>query len=210
MVSTRGRRDPGGDGLRSAAPARHSPGSSASPSRRSPPASTARSRSTSSSSSGWPAGSVSRPPSWSPALTSAPTDALPPIHLTQGESMQRHHRNAAPRVGLGTLIVGIALSLMAFGMSSPAQAADVRASSQVAATPGAGSDSRPHARRAGQLDGRLAVALRRWQIRFNWAETRQMSAASATATSSRRSCRTGPPGSCRPRAASCGSSRTRQ
>ena len=37
--------------------------------------------------------------------------------------MQRHHRNAAPRVGLGTLIVGIVLSLMAFGMS-PAQAAD--------------------------------------------------------------------------------------
>ena len=35
--------------------------------------------------------------------------------------MQRHHRNAASRVGLGTLIVGIALSLMV-GMP-PAQAA---------------------------------------------------------------------------------------
>jgi len=37
--------------------------------------------------------------------------------------MQRHQRNATSRVGLGTLIVGIALSLMVFGMS-PAQAAD--------------------------------------------------------------------------------------
>jgi hypothetical protein len=36
--------------------------------------------------------------------------------------MQRHQREAASRVGLGTLIVGIVLSLMAFGVS-PAQAA---------------------------------------------------------------------------------------
>ena len=36
--------------------------------------------------------------------------------------MQRHQRNAPSRVRLGTLIVGIALSLMMFGMS-PAQAA---------------------------------------------------------------------------------------
>ena len=37
--------------------------------------------------------------------------------------MQRHHRNAAPGVGLGTLIVAIVLSVMAFGIS-PVQAAD--------------------------------------------------------------------------------------
>ena len=45
--------------------------------------------------------------------------------------MQRHHRNAAPRVGLGTLSVGIALSLMAFGMSSPAQAAAAPAAAKI-------------------------------------------------------------------------------
>jgi hypothetical protein len=36
--------------------------------------------------------------------------------------MQRHHRNAATRIGLGTLIVSIVLSLMASAMS-PVQAA---------------------------------------------------------------------------------------
>jgi hypothetical protein len=54
--------------------------------------------------------------------------------------MQRHHRNAASRVGLGTLIVGIALSLMAFGMSpaqaaAPAAAAASPTTTQTASTP---------------------------------------------------------------------------
>ena len=54
--------------------------------------------------------------------------------------MQRHHRNAASRVGLATLIVGIALSLMAFGMSPaqaapPAAAATSSATTQTAPTP---------------------------------------------------------------------------
>ncbi len=47
--------------------------------------------------------------------------------------MQRHHRNAASRVGLGTLIVGIVLSLMAFGVS-PAQAAAIEAAPAAATT----------------------------------------------------------------------------
>jgi hypothetical protein len=101
--------------------------------------------------------------------------------------MQRHHRNAASRVGLGTLIVGIALSLMAFGMS-PAQADDGRASAQVARAPHAIAVA--SARAAHQGPAQIHVhtpggpvnstvdwqwLYGRWQIRFNWAETRQMS-----------------------------------
>ena len=56
--------------------------------------------------------------------------------------MQRHHRNAASRVGLGTLIVGIALSLMASGCRrprrqprSPGAAAAATSTKQTATTP---------------------------------------------------------------------------
>ena len=106
--------------------------------------------------------------------------------------MQRHHRNAASRVGLGTLIVGIALSLMAFGMS-PAQAADDRAASprasvQVGRAPLALAVASARASHQGPAQIRIHTPggpvnstvdwqwlYGRWQIRFNWAETRQMS-----------------------------------
>jgi hypothetical protein len=101
--------------------------------------------------------------------------------------MQRHHRNAASRVGLGTLIVGIALSLMAFGMS-PAQADDGRASAQVARAPHAIAVASARASHQGPAQIHVHTPggpvnstvdwqwlYGRWQIRFNWAETRQMS-----------------------------------
>ena len=106
--------------------------------------------------------------------------------------MHRHHRNAASRVGLGTLIVGIALSLMAFGMS-PAQAADDRAASpragvQVGRAPVALAVTSPRASRQRPAQIRVHTPggpvnstvdwewlYGRWKIRFNWAETRQMS-----------------------------------
>ncbi len=49
--------------------------------------------------------------------------------------MHSHRRSAPSRVGLGTFIVGIVLSLMAFGLASPAHAAgDAQRSNDDAAT----------------------------------------------------------------------------
>ena len=56
--------------------------------------------------------------------------------------MQRHHRSAASRVGLGTLIAGIALSLVAFGMS-PAQASAASAKVPAAASKHTAPTARP-------------------------------------------------------------------
>jgi hypothetical protein len=68
--------------------------------------------------------------------------------------MQRHHRNAASRVGLGTLIVGIALSLMAFGMS-PAQASTAPAAAKTSAA--ASKHTAPTARPCGPGVQRIAT-----------------------------------------------------
>ena len=106
--------------------------------------------------------------------------------------MQRHQRNAPSRVRLGTLIVGIALSLLMFGMS-PAQASDGRtaippASVQVARAPHAIATASARASHQGPAQIHVNTSggpvsstvdwqwfYGRWQIRFNWAETRQMS-----------------------------------
>src|SRR5215218_5775996 len=90
--------------------------------------------------------------------------------------MQRHQHTAPSRVRLGTVIVGIALSLLAIGVS-PAQA-----------TEGRGVTSRAGVRLHGpaqfhvhEVGGPVSSTVDwqwlygRWQIRFNWAETRQMS-----------------------------------
>ena len=105
--------------------------------------------------------------------------------------MQRHHRNAASRAGLGTLIVGIVLSLMAFGVSPAAadsRAASQRADAQVARAPHAIAIASARASHEGPAQIRIHTPggpvnstvdwqwlYGRWQIRFNWAETRQMS-----------------------------------
>jgi hypothetical protein len=99
---------------------------------------------------------------------------------------------AAPRVWLGTLIAGVALSLMFVG-TSPAQAADGRATSPRPSVEAArGSHALAMASARAAHDGPAQIHIRlpggpanstvdwqwlygRWQIRFNWAETRQMS-----------------------------------
>jgi len=110
--------------------------------------------------------------------------------------MHRHQRNAPSRVRLGTVIVGIALSLMMFGMS-PAEAATT--TTQVSSTakverqpvkakviqrtivPKWVSRHRPAQIHINAPGGPVYSTVDwqwlygRWQIRFNWAETRQMS-----------------------------------
>ena len=81
--------------------------------------------------------------------------------------MQRHHRSAASRVGLGTLIAGIALSLVAFGMS-PAQASAASAKVPAAAkqahrTDGSSVRERRHVPDRHALRRlRTTTVLRRW------------------------------------------------
>ena len=90
--------------------------------------------------------------------------------------MQRHQHTAPSRVRLGTVIVGIALSLLAIGVS-PAQATEGRAVTSRAGVQLHG-PAQFHVHEAGgpvssTVDWQWLYG--RWQIRFNWAETRQMS-----------------------------------
>jgi hypothetical protein len=90
--------------------------------------------------------------------------------------MQRRQRIAPSRVRLGTVIVGIALSMLAFGMS-PAQATEGRPVTHRASIQPHG-PARVHVHAEG---GQVSSTVEwewlygRWKIRFNWAETRQMS-----------------------------------
>jgi hypothetical protein len=90
--------------------------------------------------------------------------------------MQRRQRIAPSRVRLGTVIVGIALSMLAFGMS-PAQATEGRPVTHRASIQPHG-PARVHVHAEGgpvssTVDWEWLYG--RWKIRFNWAETRQMS-----------------------------------
>jgi hypothetical protein len=105
--------------------------------------------------------------------------------------MHSHPPTAPSRVRLGTVIVGLALSMLTFGIS-PAQATAGRAATQgasvhVARAPYAVAVASARASHHGPAhihlisDGPASSTVDwqwlygRWQIRFNWAETRQMS-----------------------------------
>ena len=110
--------------------------------------------------------------------------------------MHSHQPNAPSRAGLGTVIVGMALSLLAFGIS-PAQAIDGRAATQrasvqvargphaIAVASARASHHEPAQIHINASGGPVSSTVDwqwlygRWQIRFNWAETRQMSRGSS-------------------------------
>ena len=106
--------------------------------------------------------------------------------------MQHHQLTSPSRVRVGSVIVGLALSLLAFGVS-PAQATEgrevsSRASDHPARPPHAVAVAGARAAHRGPAQYHVHEAggpvsstvdwqwlYGRWQIRFNWAETRQMS-----------------------------------
>ena len=106
--------------------------------------------------------------------------------------MQRHHRKPASRVGLGIVVLSLAM-MIGITWIQPAQAADGRAASQrasvqVVRAPHAIAIASARASHEGPAQIHIHTPggpvnatvdwqwlYGRWQIRFNWAETRQMS-----------------------------------